>query len=90
MKETITLTSRDKTSTYLRQLKRPDGTPTNTYMLKTSGLTLRVGKDSLGRDFIDPSGGPMLIKGCKVAEADAVIKSIDFTEGLGYTITFEE
>ena len=42
-----------------------------------------------GKKFIDPSGGPMIIVGYKLEEADAVVKSIDFVNGYGWTITFE-
>lgn len=42
-----------------------------------------------GNKFIDPSGGPMIVVGYELEEAKAVVKSIDFVEGYGYTITFE-
>ena len=51
--------------------------------------TLRVGEVQGGNKFIDPSGGPMIVVGYKLEEAKAVVKSIDFVEGYGWTITFE-
>ena len=42
-----------------------------------------------GRKFIDLSGGPMIVVGVYLEEAEAVVKSIDFTVGYGYTVTFE-
>ena len=88
MEEIIKLQSRDGTNTHLQLLHRKDGEGSKTYSLKTSGRTLRVGNLSNGRKFIDPSGGPMIIEGQKLAEADAFVQSIDFSEGFGYTITF--
>ena len=41
-----------------------------------------------GKKFIDPSGGPMIVVGETLKEAEAVVKSIDYTIGYGYTITF--
>ena len=41
------------------------------------------------KKFIDPSGGPMIIEGCKLEEADATVRFIDFVIGTGYLITFE-
>lgn len=88
MEEIIKLESRDTTNNYLQLLYRKDGEESKTYLLKTSSNTLRVGSLSNGRKFVDPSGGPMIIEGQKLAEADTTVKSIDFTEGFGYTITF--
>lgn len=34
-------------------------------------------------DGTDPSGGPMIVVGCELEEAKAVVKSIDFVEGYG-------
>ena len=42
-----------------------------------------------GKKFIDLSGGPMIVVGDYLEEAEAVVKSIDFTVGYGYTVTFE-
>ena len=61
-------------------------------MLKTDVPTLRVGE--VGgvchiHKFINPSEGPIIIEGQELEEAKAVVKSIDFVEGYGWTITFE-
>lgn len=58
-------------------------------MPKTDVPTLRVGEVQGGNKFIDPSGGPMIVVGYELEEAKAVVKSIDFVEGYGWTITFE-
>ena len=51
--------------------------------------TLRMGYIDNKNKFIDLSGGPMIVEGTLLEEANAVVKSIDFITGFGYTITFE-
>ena len=89
MKDLIKLKSRGYEKNYLKKLKRPDDSESNTYVLKTDIPTLRVGEVQGGNKFIDPSGGPMIVVGYELKEAKAVVKSIDFVEGYGWTITFE-
>ena len=89
MKDLIKLNSRDKSENYLKKMPKPDGSESKTYVLKTDIPTLRVGEVQGGNKFIDPSGGPMIVVGCELKEAKAVVKSIDFVEGYGWTITFE-
>ena len=89
MKDLIKLKSRGYEKNYLKKLKRPDDSESNTYVLKVSTPHLRCGEVEGGKKFIDPSGGPMIIVGYKLEEADAVVKSIDFVNGYGWTITFE-
>ena len=89
MKDLIKLKSRGYEKNYLKKLKRPDDSESNTYVLKTDIPTLRVGEVQGGNKFIDPSGGPMIVVGYELEEAKAVVKSIDFIEGYGWTITFE-
>ena len=89
MKDLIKLKSRGYEKNYLKKLKRSDDSESNTYVLKTDIPTLRVGEVQGGNKFIDPSGGPMIVVGYELKEAKAVVKSIDFVEGYGWTITFE-
>lgn len=89
MKDLIKLKSRGREENYLKKLKKLDGTESKTYVLKVSTPYLRGGELEVGKKFIDPSGGPMIVVGSYLEEADAVVKSIDFTMGYGYTITFE-
>lgn len=89
MKDLIKLKSRGYEENYLKKLKKPDGSESKTYVLKVSTPYLRCGEAEGGRKFIDPSGGPMIVVGAYLEEAEAVVKSIDFTVGYGYTITFE-
>lgn len=88
MKDVIKLNSRYKENNYLKILKKPDGSESKTYVLKVSTPYFRVGTVDNKR-FIDPSGGPMIVVGETLKEAEAVVKSIDYTIGYGYTITFE-
>ena len=89
MEDIIKLRSRYGTVNYLKKMPKPDGTDSKTYVLKTDVPTLRVGEVQGGNKFIDLLGGPIIIVGYKLEEADAVVESIDFAEGYGWTITFE-
>ena len=89
MEDIIKLRSGYGTVNYLKKMPKLDGSESKTYVLKTDIPTLRVGEVQEGNKFIDPSGGPMIVVGYKLEEANAVVKSIDFVEGYGWTITFE-
>lgn len=91
MEDIIKLNSRYRAENYLKKLPKPDGSESKTYVLKTDTPSLRVGEvggTCYIHKFIDPSGGPMIVEGSRLEEADAVVKSIDFIMGYGYTITF--
>lgn len=86
MEDIIKLRSGYKAVNYLKKMPKPDGSESKTYVLKTDVPTLRVSE--VGgvchiHKFINPSEGQEL------EEAKAVVKSIDFVEGYGWTITFE-
>ena len=86
MEDIIKLRSRYRAENYLKKMPKPDGSESKTYVLKTDTPSLRVGEvggTCYIHKFIEPSGGPMIIVGYKLEEADAVVKSIDFTEGYG-------
>ena len=68
---------------------KPDGSESKTYLIKTDMPTLRMGYVDEKNKFIDPSGGPMIVEGSLLEEANAVVKSIDFVVGYGHIITFE-
>ena len=89
MEDIIKLRSRYGTVNYLKKMPKPDGSESKTYVLKTDIPTLRVGEVQEGNKFIDPSGGPMIVVGYELEEANTIVKSIDFVEGYGWTITFE-
>lgn len=89
MKDLIKLKSRGGAENYLKKLTKKGGSESFTYVLKTDIPYLRTGEVANGRKFIDPSGGPMIVVGDYLEEAKAVVKSIDFVEGYGWTITFE-
>ena len=89
MEDIIKLHSRGGVYNYLKKMKRLNGEESKTYVIKTDMPTLRMGYVEEKRKFIDPSGGPMIVVGYELEEAKAVVKSIDFVEGYGYTLTFE-
>ena len=90
MKDLIELKSRGEEHNYLRRLFKPDGSESHTYMLKTSTYIIRSGlTDKKKKKFIEPPGGPMIVVGEYLEEAEAVVKSIDYVMGQGYAITFE-
>lgn len=89
MEDIIKLRSGYKAVNYLKKMPKPDGSESKTYVLKTDVPTLRVGEVQGGNKFIDPSGGPMIVEGSLLEEANAKVKSIDFVTGFGHTITFE-
>ena len=90
MKDLIKLKSRDGAENYLKKLIKKDGSESFTYVLKTNVPYFRIGEVDNGRKFIDPSGGPMIIVGDYLEEANAVVESIDFVEGYGWIITFRK
>lgn len=89
MNDVINLNSRGFEKNYLKRLKRPDNSESKTYMLNISSPYLRSGYVDNNKKFIDPSGGPMIVEGERLEEADAIVESIDFVTGHGYTITFK-
>ena len=56
----------------------------NTYVLKTESPYIRTGVSSTGKEFVDPSGGPILIVGEKIGKK--TITSIGFLKDIGTTI----
>lgn len=89
MEKVIKLNSRGEANNYLKKMIKPDNSESKTYILKTDSPTLRMGYVDEKNKFIDPSGGPMIVEGSLLEEANAVVKSIDFITGFGYTITFK-
>lgn len=89
MKEVYHLKTRDGTRNTLKKLFRKDGQESKTFVIKTSASTLREGKLTDGCKFIDLSGGSMIVENRPLEDADnAVVRSIDLTPQLGYTVTF--
>lgn len=70
MKHVIQLVSRDGTDNKLIRIAK------RSYELKTP-YCYRGGKTAGGKNFIDPSGGPMMVEGEYLPEADAYIESIN-------------
>lgn len=85
MKSIIILRSRGSTKNYLEKIPEEK----KTYLLKSELDTIRVSQDKEGYVFVDLSGGPFIAKGAYLEEANAVVKSIDYLQGQGFTITFK-
>ena len=86
MEEIIKLDSKGKR--FLKKLKRVDGNESKTYVLKLDSAVLRSGYTEEGHKFISPPRGPMIIVGQELQDG-LIVKSIDYIEDYGYTITFE-
>ena len=81
MSEIINLETRYHTKNYLEQYQG------NTYILRTESPYIRAGSTNDGKEFVDPSGGPMLVVGGMVDNRK--IASIGFLKDVGTLITFE-
>lgn len=89
MKESYILVKDGVIKNSLKMLYRKDGKESKTFIIKTSAPTVRTGKLEDGSSFLDLSSGPMIVVGRPLKEADnAIVRSIDFTEQLGFTVTF--
>lgn len=84
METKIKLRTHDGSNNYLYLLESP-----NTYKLVTQLDYIRGGNTSDGKDFIDPSGGPMLVVGDTIEGTDFIIDSISFKNNIGYVITLK-
>lgn len=89
MDDIIKLNSKEGENNYLKRLKKLNGEESKTYVLKVTSPQVKAGTIETKQKFIKPVGSPTLVEGFKCADIDATIKSIDFTIGYGYTITFE-
>lgn len=89
MNQLIELVSKYGEKNSLKLMKKPDGSESKTYLLKSTYPYMRTGIDDSRRKFIHPMGGPVITVGERLVDADAVVKSIDHVIGKGYIITFE-
>lgn len=80
----IVLRTHDGSNNYLEHL---DG---NRYKLVTQINFIRGGQVSNGQEFIDPSGGPMLVVGDQIEGTDYIIESITFEKGVGHILTLRK
>lgn len=89
MEDIIKLNSKYDENNYLKKLKKADGTESKTYVLKVSTPAVTVGTTEDGSKFIELTGGPMIIVNSLLEEANAIVESINYTIGYGYTISFK-
>ena len=81
MSEIINLKTRYHTKNYLEQYQG------NTYILRTERPYIRAGSTNDGKEFVKPSGGPMLIGGNKIN--NKTIISIGFIKNVGIIVTLK-
>lgn len=89
MEDIIKLNSKGEENNYLKRLKKPDGSESKTYTLKVSYPAITARYLPNGKMYIQPSGSSIIAVGKRLNEADAIVKSINYTNGYGYSITFE-
>ena len=88
MVKKIRLQTYDGSKNYLEEI---EGRP-NQYKLVCTVDFLRGGSLPDGKEFIDPSGGPMIVVGNPLECYESVkskVKSISHEKGIGYIITLE-
>lgn len=88
MAKKIRLQTHDGSKNYLEEI---EGRP-NQYKLVCAVDFLRGGSLPDGKEFIDPSGGPMIVVGNPLECYGSVkpkVKSISHEKGVGYIITLE-
>lgn len=89
MEDIIKLKSGGDGTNYLKKLKKSDGSDSKTYTLKASYPVITARYLPNGKMYIQPSGSSIIAVGERLDEADAIVKSINYTDGYGYSITFE-
>lgn len=89
MEDIIKLSSRGGNNNHLKKLKKTDNGESKTYALKLDSNYLRSGFVDDTRRFVDPPGGPMIVEGEFLKEANAVVDKITAVPGSGYYITFK-
>lgn len=83
MSEIIELKSIEEHN-YLKKLRKVDNTESKTYVLKVSYPYIKVGEG-----YIMPKGSPPIVVGEILEGTGMKVKSIDYVQSYGYTITFE-
>ena len=89
MEDIIKLNSNGGVNNYLKKLKRTDGSESKTYVLKLEYPNPRAGYSESRYKYVSPFGGPTIIEGSLLKEADAVVETIMYISGLGHVIIFE-
>ena len=88
MEDIIKLNSRGDNNHHLKKMKNLNNKESKTYSLRLDSTYLRSGFVDDIRRFIDPPGGPMIVEGELLKEANAVVDKITAVPGSGYYITF--
>ena len=89
MAKKIRLQTHDGSKNYLEEM---EGRPNQYKLVSCCPDFVRGGNISDGSEFIDPSGGPMIVVGNPLECYEPVkpkVKSISHEKGVGYIITLE-
>lgn len=78
----IKLSTHDGSNKYLSKVGD------NIYKLCNTAF-VRVSNVDNNINFIDPDGGPMITKGCKLAGTDFIVDNIEARKGEGFYITLK-
>ena len=81
----IKLRTHDGSRNYLQRIDDSDN-----YILKTQFDFIRGGQVGDGREFVDPSGGPMLVVGDTIDGTPYKIEKISRVKGVGIVLTLTE
>jgi hypothetical protein len=88
MENIIKLNSHDGTNNYLKKLNVPAFQGKQAYVLVSPYNHMRGGKVDEDRQFIDPSGGPMLVEKDEIG--DYIIFKIIHVMYIGYILLLEK
>ena len=89
MAKKIRLQTHDGSKNYLEEI---EGRPNQYKLVSCCPDFVRCGNISDGSEFVDPSGGPMIIVGCPLEDYDPVtriVESITFEKGVGHIVTLK-
>lgn len=88
MEDKIELKQTKEEHNYLTKLRKPKAEESYSYLLHTKSAFTKTGMTGNNARYIRPAGGPMIIEGEFLQEANAKVESISYTS-LGWVITFD-
>lgn len=89
MEDIIKLNSHDGTTNYLKKLNTKSYKGRQAYVLRSPYDFIRRGKIDDNSEFVDPSGGPMLVEGDTLNNKYKIVKVGEFPY-IGIIIVLEE
>lgn len=89
MGKKVKLQTHDGSLNYLEEI---EGRPNQYKLISCIPDYIRGGNTSDGREFVEPSGGPMIVVGSALdcyGDTAYVVKSLSFEKGIGTIVTLE-